>query len=195
MRHLVAFETVAEERSFTRAARRLGYTQSAVSHQMATLERLVGKQLIERPKGTRGRQPDRGRRGPASPRARADQPRQARLRRPRRARRGRRRARSASARTRAPARASCRTCCARFARQFPRVRVHLTESVDDLALDPRPRGGQARRVLRDAAAARGRRSPRSSCCAIPTCCSWRPTRRSPAERDGAEPRRRSRSCR
>jgi DNA-binding transcriptional LysR family regulator len=52
MRHLVAFETVAEERSFTRAARRLGYTQSAVSHQMATLERLVGKQLIERPRGT-----------------------------------------------------------------------------------------------------------------------------------------------
>ena len=52
MRHLVAFETVAEERSFTRAARRLGYTQSAVSHQMATLERLVGKQLIERPKGS-----------------------------------------------------------------------------------------------------------------------------------------------
>ena len=61
MRHLVAFETVAEERSFTRAARRLGYTQSAVSHQMATLERLVGKQLIERPRGTRGRAPDRGR--------------------------------------------------------------------------------------------------------------------------------------
>jgi DNA-binding transcriptional LysR family regulator len=52
MRHLVAFETVAEERSFTRAARRLGNTQSAVSHQMATLERLVGKQLIERPRGT-----------------------------------------------------------------------------------------------------------------------------------------------
>ncbi len=52
LRHLVAFETVAEERSFTRAARRLGYTQSAVSHQMATLERLVGKQLIERPRGS-----------------------------------------------------------------------------------------------------------------------------------------------
>ena len=52
MRHLVAFATVAEERSFTRAARRLGYTQSAVSHQMATLETLVGKQLIERPRGT-----------------------------------------------------------------------------------------------------------------------------------------------
>ena len=52
MRHLVAFATVAEERSFTRAARRLGYTQSAVSHQMATLEKLVGKQLIERPRGT-----------------------------------------------------------------------------------------------------------------------------------------------
>ena len=52
MRHLVAFETVAEERSFTRAARRLGYTQSAVSHQMATLERLVGRRLIERPRGS-----------------------------------------------------------------------------------------------------------------------------------------------
>jgi DNA-binding transcriptional LysR family regulator len=52
LRHLVAFDTVAEERSFTRAAHRLGYTQSAVSHQMATLERLVGKRLVERPRGS-----------------------------------------------------------------------------------------------------------------------------------------------
>jgi DNA-binding transcriptional LysR family regulator len=51
LRHLVAFQTVAEEESFSRAAVRLGYTQSAISHQIAALERIVGTRLIERPRG------------------------------------------------------------------------------------------------------------------------------------------------
>ena len=51
LRHLMALEAVASEGSFGRAATSLGYTQSAVSQQIAMLERIVGERLIERPGG------------------------------------------------------------------------------------------------------------------------------------------------
>ena len=53
VRHFAALQAIAEEGSFGRAAERLGYTQSAVSQQVATLERIVGEQLVERPGGPR----------------------------------------------------------------------------------------------------------------------------------------------
>src|SRR5215469_14444011 len=53
IRHLAALQAIAEEHSFGRAAHRLGYTQSAISQQIATLERIVGEKLIERPGGPR----------------------------------------------------------------------------------------------------------------------------------------------
>jgi molybdate transport repressor ModE-like protein len=52
-RHLAALEAVAREGTFGRAARSLGYTQSAVSQQIQALERIVGERLLERPGGPR----------------------------------------------------------------------------------------------------------------------------------------------
>ena len=53
LRPLVALEAVAREGSFRGAAARLGYVQSAISHQIAALEGLTGRRLIERSRGTR----------------------------------------------------------------------------------------------------------------------------------------------
>jgi DNA-binding transcriptional LysR family regulator len=50
VRHLAALQALAEEASFQRAARRLGYSQPAVSQQLAALERIVGTSLVNRPR-------------------------------------------------------------------------------------------------------------------------------------------------
>ena len=70
LRHLAALQAVAEEGSFGRAATRLGYTQSAVSQQIATLERLVGDRLVERPGGPRPVSITEAGNGAAAPRRR-----------------------------------------------------------------------------------------------------------------------------
>jgi DNA-binding transcriptional LysR family regulator len=53
VRHLVALKAIAEEGTFAAAAARLGYTQSAVSQQIAALEKLTGATLIVRSSGRR----------------------------------------------------------------------------------------------------------------------------------------------
>lgn len=53
IRHLVALDAVATEGTFAKAAARLGYTQSAVSQQIAALERIIGDAVFDRPGGPR----------------------------------------------------------------------------------------------------------------------------------------------
>jgi DNA-binding transcriptional LysR family regulator len=53
LRHLAALRAVAEEGSFGAAALKLGYAQSAISQQVAALERYVGHRLFDRPGGPR----------------------------------------------------------------------------------------------------------------------------------------------
>jgi molybdate transport repressor ModE-like protein len=53
LRHFVALQAIADEGSFKGAARSLGYTPSAISQQIAGLERIVGARVIAREHGRR----------------------------------------------------------------------------------------------------------------------------------------------
>src|SRR5687767_11989168 len=50
-RRLLTFRAVAAQRSFSRAAEELSLTQSAVSQQVAALERQLGARLLHRGRG------------------------------------------------------------------------------------------------------------------------------------------------
>jgi molybdate transport repressor ModE-like protein len=54
LRHLAALQALADEGSISRAAARLGYTQPAVSQQLAALERLLETRLYDRRRGPAG---------------------------------------------------------------------------------------------------------------------------------------------
>ena len=83
VRHLAALDAIARERSFSRAARTLGYTQSAVSQQVALLERIVGARLVERSSGPRPVSLTPGRRPHGPPRPPGGRPARGGPRRPR----------------------------------------------------------------------------------------------------------------
>jgi DNA-binding transcriptional LysR family regulator len=51
LRHLAALSAIESEGTFSEAALSLGYVQSAVSGQLAMLERLIGTRLVERSRG------------------------------------------------------------------------------------------------------------------------------------------------
>ena len=53
LRHLTALRAVSREGSFAAAAAALGYTQSAISQQIAMLERVIGARVLDRPGGRR----------------------------------------------------------------------------------------------------------------------------------------------
>jgi molybdenum-dependent DNA-binding transcriptional regulator ModE len=53
VRSLLALVAVAEEGSFVQAARRLGYSRSTISHQIAQLESAIGESLVVRGSGLR----------------------------------------------------------------------------------------------------------------------------------------------
>lgn len=51
VRHFITLRAVVDEGSFSAAARRLGYAQATVSHQIALLEQRVGHRVLERRSG------------------------------------------------------------------------------------------------------------------------------------------------
>ena len=51
--HLAALESISTEGSFSAAAAKTGYSQSAISGQIATLERVIGVRLVTRIRGAR----------------------------------------------------------------------------------------------------------------------------------------------
>jgi len=118
---------------FRAAAERLGYTQSAISQQIATLEKVVGTKLIERPRRPARRLSHGGGQARCSGTRRRSWPGSTGEGRRRRAGRRRRGARCAS-HVPERRRAHPAELVARFRTEWPDVEVRLMESATDQEL-------------------------------------------------------------
>ena len=177
LRHFLALEAVAREGSFGKAATSLGYTQSAVSQQIATLERIVGHRLIERPGGpkpvslTEAGQLLLTHAGAIAARVAAAQADLTAL------------AEGQAGTLRVGVFQSVGQrilpeVMTRFFAAWPQVNVTLTESADDLELLGLVERGRARSDVRRPAADRRPVRVRGAACATRTCSSSRPAPRS-----------------
>ena len=184
LRHFAALEAVAREGTFGRAAESLGYTQSAISQQIQTLERIVGERLLERPGGPRAVSlTEAG--GCCCGMPRRSSPASTPLRRTW--------LRSPSgesghaARRNVPERRR-QACCPAVMRRFPPRGRSSKARADGVVVGRGPasvdRARRARPRLRDAATLEGPFEAKS-CSGMPTCCSSRPSTSSPEARRAA----------
>jgi DNA-binding transcriptional LysR family regulator len=134
MRHLVALKAIADEGTFARAAARLGYTPSAISQQIASLEAVVAPDCARATAWQAADRPHGGGCGGPAPRGRDARPAAGGPGRPGRGRGRVRRGRCASALTRSVGAQILPSVLPRFVSEWPEIEVQLHESASDYEL-------------------------------------------------------------